>query len=67
MTRTVGELRELMRDIPDEAGLWAYEGEVCGIVFSLYGECDEWNNFSSKGGKYAFFDNEKKEEDEEWK
>jgi len=66
MSRTIKELKEIIKDMPDEARVWAYEGEVCGVVFSLYGESDYLNNYSSKGGKYAFLDNNEEEKDEPW-
>jgi len=67
MSRTIGELREIIKNMPDEARVWAYEGEVNGIVFSLYGESDYLNNYSSEGAKYAFLDNDEKEKDEPWR
>lgn len=66
MSRTVKELRDLMKDIPDEAIVWAYEGEVSGIVFSLYGESNKLNDYKDEGAKGAFLDNGDKTKDEEW-
>lgn len=72
MGRTVKDLRKLMKDIPDEAIVWGYEGEECGIIFSLYGECNYLNDYKDTEGEHgipktAFLDNEDKAKDEEWK
>lgn len=65
MSRTVKELRELMKDIPDDCIVWGYEGEVSGIVFSsLKSGKHTLNEYSSE--KTAFLDNENKTKDEEW-
>jgi len=66
MSRTIGELRAMIKDMPDEGRVWAYEGEVQGIVFSLYGESNYLNNYSDKGSNGAFLDNENPEKDEQW-
>lgn len=65
MSRTIGELRAIIKDMPDEARVWGYEGEVVGIVFSLYGESNYLNDYKP-GGKSAFLDNENPEKDEQW-
>lgn len=31
---TVGELKAALADFPDDLVWWAYEGEVCGIIFA---------------------------------
>jgi len=53
MNRTIGELKALIKDIPDDAHVWAYEGEVCGIII----EGEE---------KKAFFDNYCPGRDKKW-
>ncbi len=52
--RTVKELKEFMKNIPDDVNVWGYEGESSCIVFS-----DNREN-------HAYFENEFPEDDDPW-
>ena len=63
LSRTVKELKTFLENFTDDAKVWAYEGEVSGIVVS------EWGASSTQPREDApdvdgFFDNDYPEKDE---
>ena len=55
MARTVKELREFLKNIPDDVEVWGYEGEASGVVF-----CTKDMDTG------AFFDNDNPAYDDLW-